>query len=64
MQRSHGEYLSNEFLEEEEPSKKRFRESGKRRKEKVPEVIEVMFQWFVDVRESMKGCLSDENGSF
>ena len=55
--RCHEKYLLNDFLEEEEPSKKRFRESGVGRNEKVPEVREAMFQWFIDVGVSLKRCL-------
>ena len=50
-------YFSNDFLEEEEPSKKRLPESGGGRKAKVPDVRETTFQRFLDVRESLKGCL-------
>ena len=53
----HEKCLLNDFLEEEEPSKKRFRESGVGRNEKVSEVREAMFQWFIDVGVSLKRCL-------
>ena len=41
--RCHEKHLANYFLEEEEPSKKKFRESGEGRKSKAPEVREAMF---------------------
>ena len=42
--RCHEKYLSNDFIEEEETSKKKFRESGGGRKANVSEVREPMFQ--------------------
>ena len=39
----HEKYLNDEFVDEE-PSKKRFRESGGGRKRKAPEVREPMFE--------------------
>ena len=55
--RCHEKYLSNEFLEGEQPPKKKFRESGAGRKASAPEVREAMFQWFIDVRQVLKGRL-------
>ena len=52
----HEKYLNDEFVDEE-PSKKRFRESGGGRKCKAPEVREAMFEWFINVREISKGRL-------
>ena len=55
--RCHEKYLNDEFVDEE-PSKKRFRESGGRRKCKAPEVREaIMFEWFINVRGVLKGRL-------
>ena len=42
---------------DEEPSKKIFRESGGGWKCKTPEVREAMFEWFINVREVLKGRL-------
>ena len=50
--------MLREILEGEEPPKKRFRESGARRKCKAPEVREAMFEWFINVRGVLKGRLS------
>ena len=54
--RCHEKYLNDEFVDEE-PSKKRFRESGGRRKCKAPEVREAVFEWFINVRGVLKGRL-------
>ena len=54
--RCHEKYLNDEFVDEE-PSKKRFRESGGGRKYKAPEVRESMFEWFINVRGVLKGSL-------
>ena len=54
--RCHGKYLNDEFIDEE-PSKKRFHESGGGRKCKAPEFIEAMFEWFINVGGILKGCL-------
>ena len=54
--RCHEKYSNDEFVEEEH-SKKIFRESRGRRKCKAPEVIEAMFEWFINVREVLKGRL-------
>jgi hypothetical protein len=43
--------------EGDEPCKKRFRKSGAGRKSVAPEIREVMFEWFVDVRGTLKGRL-------
>ena len=51
--RCHEKYLNDEIVDEE-PYKKRFRESGGGRKCKAPEVKEVMFQRFINVRGVMK----------
>ena len=48
--------LNDEFVDEE-PSKKRFRESGGGRKCKAPDVRKAMFDWFINVREVLKGRL-------
>ena len=53
--RCYEKYLANDFGEE--PSKKRFRESGAGRKCKAPEVREEMFEWFINVRGALKGRL-------
>ena len=55
--RCHENYLPNDFLEGEEPSKKKFRESGGGRKSKTPEVREAKFEWFINVRGALKGHL-------
>ena len=52
--RCHEKYLLSDFLEEEEPSKKKLGESGGRRKAKILEVRGAMLQWFIDVRESLR----------
>ena len=54
--RCHEKYLSNDF-EVEQPSAKKFRESGAGRKFKAPEVREAMFEWFINVRGVLKGRL-------
>ena len=54
--RCHEKYLNDEFVDEE-PSKKIFRESGAGWKCKTPEVREAMFEWFINVREVLKGRL-------
>ena len=54
--RCHDKYLNGDF-DVQEPSKKRFRESGGGRKCKAPEVREAMFEWFVNVRGVLKGRL-------
>ena len=51
--RCNEKYLANDF-EEEEPPKKRFRESGAGRKCKAPEVREAMFEWFINIRGVLK----------
>ena len=51
--RCHEKYLNDEFVDEE-PSKKRFCESGGGRKCKAPEVREAMFEWFINMREKRK----------
>ena len=43
-----------EFVDEE-PSKKRFRESGGGRNCKTPEVREAIFEWFINARGVLKG---------
>ena len=53
--RCYEKYLANDFGEE--PSKKRFRGSGAGRKCKAPAVREAMFEWFINVRGSLKGRL-------
>ena len=52
--RCYQKHISNEF---EEPSKKRFRESGAGRKAEAPEVREALFDWFIDVRGALKARL-------
>ena len=52
----HEKYLNDEFVDEE-PSKKRFRDSRGERKCKAPEVREAMFEWFINVRGVLKGRL-------
>ena len=54
--RYHEKYLNDEFADEE-PSKKRFRESGGGKKCKAPQVRETMFKWFINVRGVSKGRL-------
>ena len=54
--RYHEKCLNDEFVDEE-PSKKRFRESGGGRKCKVPEVRQPMFEWFINVGGALKGRL-------
>ena len=54
--RCHEKYLNDEFVGEQ-PSEKRFRESGGGRKCKVSEVREAMFEWFINVRGVLKGRL-------
>ena len=54
--RGHEKYLNDEFVDEE-PSKKRFRESGEGRKCRAPEVSKAMFEWFINVRGVLKGRL-------
>ena len=54
--RCHEKYSNDEFFDEE-PSKKRFRESGGGRKCKAPEVRALMFEWFIKVRGVLKGRL-------
>ena len=36
---------------------KKIHESGRERKCKAPEIIELMFQWFINVREVLNGHL-------
>ena len=55
--RIYEQYLLNDFVKEEQPSKKIFRESGGGRKTKRPELREAMLRWFIDVIESLKGRL-------
>ena len=52
--RCHEKYLNDKFVYEE-PSKKRFRESGGGRKCKAPEVKEAIFEWFINLRRVLKG---------
>ena len=54
--RCYGKYLANDF-EGEEPLKKSFRENGAGRKCNAHEVREAMFEWFINVREVLKGRL-------
>ena len=54
--RCHEKCLNDEFVDEE-PSKKRFRESGGGRKCKAPKVREAMFDLFINVRGVLKGRL-------
>ena len=54
--RCHEKYLNDEFVDEE-PSKKRFHESRRGRKCKAPEVMEAMFEWFINIRGVLKGGL-------
>ena len=54
--RYHEKYLNDEFVDEE-PSKKRFRESGWGKKCKAPQVRETIFKWFINVRGVSKGRL-------
>ena len=54
--RCHEKYLNDEFVDEE-PSKKRFCESGGGGKCKAPEVWEAMFEWFINVQRVLKGPL-------
>ena len=50
--RCHEKYLNDEFVDEE-PSKKRYRESGG----SAPEIGEAMFEWFINVPGVLKGRL-------
>ena len=54
--RFHEKYLNGEFVDEE-PSKKIFRESRGGKKCQAPEVIEAIFEWFINVRGLLKGRL-------
>ena len=54
--RCHDKLLNGDF-DNEEPSKKRFRQEIGGRKCKAPEVRQAMFEWFVDVRGTRKGRL-------
>ena len=54
--RCHDKLVDGGF-DNEEPSKKRFRMEGGGRKCKAPEVRQAMFEWFVNVRGSLKGRL-------
>ena len=45
--------MLNVFWDEEQPPRKRFGESGAGRKSKVPEVQEAMFEWFINLRETL-----------
>ena len=54
--RCHDKLLSGGF-DNEEPSKKKFRQEGGGRKCKAPEVRQAMFEWFVNVRGTLKGRL-------
>ena len=54
--RCHDKLLSGGF-DNEEPSKKKFRQEGGRRKCKAPKVRQAMFEWFVNVRGTLKGRL-------
>ena len=54
--RYHEKYLNDELVDEE-PSKKRLRESGGGKKCKTPEVREAMFECFINVRGVLKGHL-------
>ena len=49
--------MTNDGFVDEEPSKKRFHESRRGRKCKAPEVMEAMFEWFINIRGVLKGRL-------
>ena len=57
VKRWHENVLLNDLSESDQPTKNRFCESVAVRKAKVPEVREVIFEWFIDVRETLKRIL-------
>jgi len=49
--------LDKEDTSSQPPIKVRFRQSGGGRKKSVPEVREAMYEWFIDIRSSLKARL-------
>ena len=54
-------YQLNDFHEGEQPPPKKFCENGAERKAKVPDVRDALCQWFIIVRETLKGRLPIKN---